>query len=188
MWYAKTMKKLNFGCGSIQPQGWDNVDSDISFAPAVNPGNYFSSTQDLPDNTYDIIVAHCSLQMVEWHDLVSVLKDLHRLLAAGGVLRISLPDIVAGFESYQNGEIYSFPNSEENIDDRFSAWLTWYSTSKTLLTEGALINKLHEAGFNHVAPTSYNLSILHDKPDVSGRTIVELDTRQFEVYFVEAVK
>ena len=177
------MKKLNFGCGSIQPKDWDNVDADVSFAPAVDPGNYYSSTEDLPDNSYDIIVAHASIQQIPWHELVTVLRDLHRLLAAGGVLRISLPDINKGFEAYQKDDISFFPNGEGKIDDRFSAWLTWYSTSKTLLTQQALLNKLVEAGFSRVVPSSYRMSAGQYPHDTCA-----LDTRENEFFFVEAFK
>jgi hypothetical protein len=38
-----------------------------------------------------------------------------------------------------------FPNSEDNLDRRFSSWLTWYSTSVSLLTDKALEYKMHDS-------------------------------------------
>lgn len=175
----KIMKKLNFGCGSIQPKGWDNIDIE-------DFGQEFVGTIDLfAENTYDIIVAHASVQQFEWHDIVNQLKELHRILKPGGVIRISLPDIVRGFEFYQNGDSRFFPNSEEFLDEKFSAWLTWYSTSKSLMTERALMMKLRDAGFSEWKSARFLQSEYFTEPPIY---IIQLDTRQGEFYFVEAKK
>lgn len=181
------MNKLNFGCGSIQPEGWYNVDQDPSFQQN-KPGTPFTlqSTEKFSDGFFDIIVAHAVIQQIEWHELVKQLKDLHRLLKAGGVLRISLPDIKEGFSRYKEGDLSWFPNGEENLADRFSAWLTWYSTSKTLLTEGALINKLKEAGFSDVGICDFKKSCVFNNEE--NPEIVTLDTRENEFFFVEATR
>ena len=78
-----------------------------------------------------------------------MLLEFHRVLKPGGVIRISLPDIVSGFEAYKNNNISFFPNSEDNLDIRFSAWLTWYSQSVSLLTDKALQDKLSVIGFQN---------------------------------------
>lgn len=177
------MKKLNWGCGSIQPKDWDNVDKDYRFAPPTDPGNFYTSLEGYQANSFDIIVAHCSLQMNDFNQIVDVLKELYRVLKPGGVLRISLPDIERGFQEYARGNINWFPNSELDLGIRFSAWLTWYSTTKTLLTRGALVIKLHEAGFETIMQARFMATILAPSHD-----IVELDTREHECYFMEAQK
>lgn len=170
------MHKCSFGCGTIQKDGWANVDrEDLG-------QEYIFDSSELPTDCFDMIVSHCSLQMNDYHSIISVLKDLHRSLKNGGVLRISLPDIVRGFENYNKGNILFFPNGEENISVRFSAWLTWYSTTKTLLTQEALRLFLLDAGFNVVSDADYNKTVL------STGEITELDTRQNECYFIEAKK
>lgn len=170
------MHKLNFGSGHELKDGWYNVDTQDFGQPYVGSSELFT------DNYFDVIVAHCSLQMVEYHLIISVLKDLHRVLKPNGVLRISLPDIVKGFGYYIKGDISFFPNGEDDLDIRFSSWLTWYSSSKTLLTRPALILKLKEAGFSQCALTQYKQSIL------STNEITELDTRNHECYFIESLK
>lgn len=170
------MNKLNFGCGSIQPDGWDNLDRMPEFkAP-------FQMIFQLPNKRYDMVVAHCSLQMNNFLDLPDLLNNIYNFMAPGGVFRISLPDIIQGFENYKAGNIGWLPNGEDNIDIRFSAWLTWYSTTKTLLTQGALTKLLTEAGFSKVVEASYKKTIL------STPEIVDLDTRENECYFLEAMK
>lgn len=172
------MNKLNWGCGSIQPDDWTNVDKDASFYQGKP--NFWPGTDKFANESYDIIVAHASLQQVEWHQIVDQLKEFYRLLKPGGIVRISLPDIVAGFNHYIGDDDSWFPNAEINVDDRFSAWLTWYSTSKSLMTEHSLVNKLFEAGFLQVAPSNFGQSIV---PEAAM-----LDTRRNEFFFVEAVK
>lgn len=169
------IKKLNFGCGTIQPQGWDNVDKEVF-------GQLFVGSTDIFDNdTYDVIVAHASIQCTEWHSIPALLKELHRILKPGGILRISLPDIYTGFKAWESGVREFFPNSEEHIDEKFSAWLTWYSTTKSLLTPTALRLKLMEAGFDPA-------SIFRVKFGQGSKESAELDTRKDEFYFMEARK
>lgn len=175
------MKKLNWGCGSIQPKDWINVDHDWHFYNGTDK-NFYNNTMAFTDNEFDIIVAHASLQQVEWHSLVDQLKELKRILKPGGVLRISLPDIISGFEAYRVGNITWFPNNEEKLSDRFSAWLTWYSTSKTLLTRYALENKIMESGF------SDKKACLPTQTHSNYPEVTELDTRHDEFFFVEAYK
>jgi hypothetical protein len=71
------------------------------------------------------------LQLTEYDDVAAVLGDLHSILKTGGVLRVSLPNIRPGFSAFERGDIDWFPNSEPNLDDRFSNWLTWYSTTRS---------------------------------------------------------
>lgn len=176
------MKKCNFGCGSIQPDDWVNVDQDISFYDPEKKRTIFYSIDGFGDNVFDIAVAHCAIQTNEWKLLPALFRQLYKLLTSGGVIRISLPDINKGFEAYKEGNVNFFPNSEEDIHIRFCAWLTWYSTTKTLLTQQALYKLLKEAGFSEVIETRFKLTSL------STHEITELDTREGECYFIEARK
>lgn len=177
------MMKLNFGCGSIQPEGWDNLDDDISF------NAQYKNLFELPENSYDMIVAHCSLQMIEYQNMPIFLTRFRSLLKPGGVLRISLPNIEEGFRQLQEGNIAWFPNGEADINERFSAWLTWYSTSKTLLTPRALKAKLLEAGFSQVSDQlDFQKSQFMSIHSMTNESITELDSREGEVYFMEGLK
>lgn len=169
-------KKLNFGCGSIQPEGWDNVDIEDHGQPFVG------STGIFDDNTYDIIVAHASIQCTEWHNLSDLFIELQRILKPGGVIRIGLPDIEEGFRQLESKNKSWFPNGENELHQRFCAWLTWYSTSRSLLTIRALMMKLEASGFSHIRPVSF-MQTSSAYPES-----VDLDTRKDEFYFVEAVK
>jgi len=168
--------KINFGCGSIQPSDWVNIDLDPEF------NTEYKDLKLIPDNSCDIIVCHAIVCCVKYHDIEKVLSEFYRVLKPGGVARISLPDIVSGFNAYKNNNISFFPNSEDNLDRRFSSWLTWYSTSVSLLTEKALEYKLSDTGFKNITKTQYK------QTKFSNNKSYELDTREHEFYFIEATK
>jgi predicted SAM-dependent methyltransferase len=167
---------INFGCGSIQPSDWTNIDLDPEF------NTEHRDLELIPDNSCDILVCHAIVCCVKYHDIKKVLLEFYRVLKPGGVVRISLPDIVSGFDAYKNNNINFFPNSEDDLDKRFSAWLTWYSQSASLLTDKALQYKLQDCGFNFVSKTEFKQTVY------SNEKIYELDTREHEFYFVEAKK
>ena len=167
---------INFGCGSIQPVDWINIDIDPEYKTEHKKLNL------IPDNSCDILVSHATICAIPYHEIKAALLEFNRVLKPGGVVRISLPDIVSGFDAYKNNNINFFPNSEDNIDRRFSSWLTWYSTSVSLLTHKALEYKLHDSGFKNITKVNYKESAL------SNNKIYELDTREHEFYFMEAMK
>jgi len=168
--------KINFGCGSIQPADWINIDIDPEYKTE------HKNLHLIPDNSCDILVSHATICSIPYHKINAALLEFNRVLKPGGVVRISLPDIVSGFDAYKNNNINFFPNSEDNIDIRFSSWLTWYSTSTSLLTHKALKYKLHDSGFKNITKVNYKESAL------SNNKIYELDTREHEFYFMEAMK
>ena len=161
---------INFGCGSIQPSDWINIDIDPEFKTEHNDLSLIT------DNSCDVLVCHAIICCVKYHDIEKVLSELN------GVVRISLPDIISGFDAYKNNNINFFPNSEDDLDKRFSAWLTWYSQSASLLTSKALEYKLQAVGFNNVAETNFKQTVY------SNEKIYQLDKREHEFYFVEAMK
>lgn len=168
------MRRLNFGCGSIQPDGWVNLDRED------HGQEHVGSTDQFLDDNFDVIAAHCVLQMTEYNDVAGVLTDLYRVLKPGGVLRLSLPDITRGFLAYQQDDIDWFPNGEPDIEARFSNWITWYSTTRSLWTADAIIERLMEADFSLAGWRDFGAS--------STPGAADLDTRQGECFFIEAVK
>jgi SAM-dependent methyltransferase len=173
---VRAIVNINFGCGSIQPTDWINIDID----PEYNTTH--KNLHQIQDSSCDLIVSHATICAIPYHEIKPVLLEFNRVLKDNGVLRISLPDIVSGFDAYKNNNIDFFPNSEDNLDRRFSSWLTWYSTSVSLLTDKALEYKLKDAGFKNVSKINYK------ETKYSNQKIYELDTREHEFYFMEATK
>jgi predicted SAM-dependent methyltransferase len=171
-----TTMNINFGCGSIQPFDWINIDLNPEYKTE------HKNLHSIPDNSCDIIVSHATICAIPYLEIKTTLLEFIRVLKPGGVVRISLPDIVSEFDAYKNNNINFFPNSEDSLDRRFSAWLTWYSTSRSLLTDKELEYKLHDSGFKNITKVKYKETIL------SNEKIYELDTREHEFYFMEAMK
>lgn len=168
--------KINFGCADIQPDGWLNIDND----PQYN--TYHESLKNIEDSSADMIVAHCSVLMTVYPAIPLLFKEFLRVLKPGGTLRISNPDVMKGFRAYEENDISFFPNNEEDIDDRFSGWITWYSVVKTILLPTTLSRKLLESGFKNPELVNFKETRSEDL------SICDLDARERECYFLEAVK
>lgn len=78
------MKKVQFGCGENRLAGWENHDADVDI------------TKPLPfaDNSVDFCFAEQVLEHVTVHQAWNFLVECRRILKPGGVLRLSVPDIV----------------------------------------------------------------------------------------------
>lgn len=57
---------------------------------------------DLPDDTYDVIIAH---QVIEHVDDAKALSELHRILKPGGFVVLTTPVIEGWDETYENPDI-----------------------------------------------------------------------------------
>lgn len=173
------MRRLNFGCGSVQPDGWDNYDRSWrsrSMGPITIP----------KAATYDYIVAHHVIQQWTHHTLVVELGRLRSLLKPGGVLRVSVPDVVAGFEAFLRNDAgwFPIPPDDISISELFSRWLTWYGENSICFTPGYLEEALRAAGFVLVdAHARCGYSIYGDF--FSG--LCDLDTRCDESIYMDAV-
>jgi len=81
------MKKLNLGCGNDIKQGWINL--DVAVLPGVD---VIHNLNELPlpfdDNSFDEILCQDVLEHVS---LTPLIKEIHRILKAGGVLNIRVP-------------------------------------------------------------------------------------------------
>ena len=129
-----TMMKLNLGCGTQTPQGWINVDYALGAKLAKLP--LFSSinrklgffninwdkeiflhdlTTKFPwkDGQADYIYSSHTLEHLTREEGLFFLKECHRILREGGVIRIVVPDLRVIVENYLNGTIRAVHFLEE---------------------------------------------------------------------------
>lgn len=168
---------LNFGCASIQPAGWINVDrQDFGQGRDGRLGLHVDlldhgSYPAFPDGHFDGIVASHSLQENGYDELPVVLAELRRILRPGGVLRVLCPDVAAAVRAWQRGDRAWFPinDSEPDLDDAFCCYLNWFGTASTLVTAQRAITLLQRAGFQNVEAAPFGVSRLQGLAGLDDR-------------------
>jgi predicted SAM-dependent methyltransferase len=118
-----TPLKLNLGCGPVQPPGWVNVDGSnrawlatrmrpldrlltaarllprTEFGPTTTYGN-ISRRLGWADDSADAVYMGEVLEHFTREDGEKLLRECHRVLRPGGVLRVRVPDTPAMWGRY----------------------------------------------------------------------------------------
>jgi predicted SAM-dependent methyltransferase len=139
------MIKLHLGCGSKQIPGFVNI--DINWTPAVDQVCDISQLTIFEDASVDMIYACHVLEHFGRHEFTTVIKEWHRVLRVGGLLRLSVPDFAACARIYLDG----------GIDDiRYVTGLmvggqrNEYDYHKMIFDEPSLTQHLANIGFGQV--------------------------------------
>lgn len=175
--------RLNWGCGTHPQPGW--INSDIKECPGIDISCDIRQGIPLDDGSLDYIVSIHALPMISYPDLVPVLEELRRLLKPGGVLRLALPDARRGIRALLDGDRDHFlvPDDEvRSLGGKFVVHMLWYGYSVTMFTDDFIEELLEKAGFSRVTHCRFSQTASR------WPEIVELDNREHESLFVEAVK
>lgn len=177
------VSRMNWGCGDHPEVGW--INSDVKDGPGIQISCDIRDGLPLEDASLDYIVSIHALPEIAMMDLVGALRELHRVLKPGGVLRLGLPDLDKGIKAYIDNDRSYFLIPDEDaatIGGKFVTQLLWYGWSRTLFTHDFTEELLREAGFSASTACSYR--------ETKSRfpEIVELDSRERESFFVEAIK
>jgi predicted SAM-dependent methyltransferase/predicted 2-oxoglutarate/Fe(II)-dependent dioxygenase YbiX len=113
--------KLHLGAGGHPLRGWVNIDvSGTDFRQDLRWGLPF------PDGAAKYIFAsHVVEHLYRYHEAPTVLGEIHRVLAPGGVFRVVVPDVEKCLRAYARGD-------ERFFEDRKKTW-PWAATCKTRL-------------------------------------------------------
>ena len=177
------LRRLNWGCGAAGEPGW--VNSDIKEGPRIDVAGDILAGLPLADDTFDYTVSIHALPELPLDAQVPALAELRRVLKPGGVLRLALPDLVKGVDAYRRGERDYFLVPDEDasrLGAKLVTQLLWYGYSKTLFVPDFVEELILRAGFSEV----HHVGFRETASEHAG--IVELDNRERESLFVEAVK
>lgn len=177
------IKRLNWGCGHRGEPGW--INSDQKDGPNIDISCDIRNGLPLEEGSIDYIASIHALPEVPYTELIPVLQELRRVLKPGGFLRLALPDLLKGIDAYYRNDLDYFLVPDEDaksIGAKLVTQLNWYGYSRTLFTRDFIEEQLYKAGFSEVHHCNYQ----ETTSPYPG--IVELDNRENESLFVEAIK
>jgi predicted SAM-dependent methyltransferase len=177
------VRRLNWGCGLDPEPGW--INSDVKEGAGIDISGDIRDGLPLDSDSIDYAVSIHALPELAYPDLVPALEELRRVLKRGGVLRLALPDLDRAIAAYQRDDEGYFLVPRDEVSSRggrFIVHVLWYGYSRSLFTADFVEELLAKAGFAGVVHCSYRTT--------SSRfaEIVDLDNRERESLFVEAVK
>src|SRR3954462_15440704 len=122
-----TIKRLNWGCGGHTLPGW--INSDNKQGPGIDMSCDIRDGLPLPDGSMDYVVSIHALPEVPYDQLVPVLAELRRVIAPGGVLRLSLPNLLKSVRAYRRGDhdYFQVPDKDAvSLGAKLVTQLVWY--------------------------------------------------------------
>jgi len=177
------VRRLNWGCGEYPEPGWLN--SDVKDGPGIDIVADLRTGLPLETDSIDYITSIHALPELPYLDLVPALTELRRVLKPGGVLRLALPDLERAIVAFQRGDhdYFHIPDEDaRSVGAKFVTQMTWYGYSRSLFVHDFVEELLERAGYAGITRCRYRQTASR-WPDIT-----ELDNRERESLFVEAVK
>lgn len=152
--------KLNIGCFTVMfHHGWFNIDIHnlIEFAAK----NYYQFIQHdvttgIPFSSGDVHFIYAShfLEHLNQREGLKFLKECHRVLCKGGIIRIAVPDTKLLLSKYMTGTLSDFDEiSEENArtpNNSFKFWNLLTGGHKVAYDQESIVDMLVRAGFKDI--------------------------------------
>jgi len=135
--------RLHLGCGSKYIPGWYHI--DVVDLPHINLQHEIDALPMILDNSVSVIFGSHVLEHFCRRETPRVLKEWHRVLRPGGVLRLAVPDFAAVVEEYKQGRPLS-----ELLGLLVGSQRGLYEFHHAIFDEPMLTALLLEAGFAEV--------------------------------------
>lgn len=94
--------KISLGAGGVRFTGWLHVDADAHWQPDVVAD--LSQPLPFPDAHADFLQSEDFIGQLTFAQAREHLRDCHRVLKPGGVLRLLTPDLAVLVDHYQRGD------------------------------------------------------------------------------------
>jgi len=160
--------KLHLGCGKHNIPGFVHVDA-VDF-PHIDHVAQIDNLTFLPDNSVELIYNCHVLEHFKRKDVGRVLREWHRVLQPGGVLRTSVPDFAKLVEVYQRyGEL------EMVVGGLFGRQDYLYNIHYNVFDYAQLEKELLGAGFTEVKRYDWRQTEHADIDDYSQAYIPHMD-------------
>lgn len=149
--------RLHLGCGDNVLSGWSNIDLVGSRKVIAH-----DLTRELPveSGTIECIYTEHFIEHITRDEAVSLLKECYRLLRAGGVIRLSTPDLRKIFVEYDAGRTSEWTDVDwkpatpcQMVNEGMREW-----GHKFLYDPEELSLALQEAGFDQVVAAGWRQS------------------------------
>jgi len=177
------LRKLQIGAGSANYPDWLNTD--------INPSKeqvYLDATKRfaLPDGSIQYIFGEHVIEHIPKPDAERLLREIHRVLQPGGVIRLSTPDAGKFLRAYVNDRDFladpRFAEAAETSMDRVNMMMREYGQHLWVYDIELISLVLQRAGFSSVREQEFGAST---HPRMQG---IDLAEREFESLYVEAIK
>lgn len=202
--------KLNLGCGSCIVEGWVNVDWSIGARMARVPllsvatkwlglfrnewsKEIFIHNLSCPfpwsSNSIDVCYSSHTLEHLDRDDGMHFLRECHRVLKPGGILRVVVPDLNAIVSKYSEGSLIATEFLDElgvlfqKPNNRVKRLLLPFISfpHKCMYDQNSLLSCFRMAGFNARLACPF-------QSEISGISLIEHRDRIIEAVIVEGIK
>jgi predicted SAM-dependent methyltransferase len=175
---------VNIGCGSRHIEGWINLDAAR--------GDHIDIVWDLrrgmpfPAESCSAVFGEHVIEHIPKPDAERLLREIHRVLQPGGVIRLSTPDAGKFLRAYVNDPEFladsRFAEAAETSMDRVNMMMREYGQHLWVYDIELISLVLQRAGFSSVQEQKFGAST---HPRMQG---IDLAEREFESLYVEATK
>ena len=174
---------LHIGCGEINAPGFINLDAMSQPHVHIVTTNLFRLTM-IPDNVADLIYMSHVLEHVSHRDIVATLREMHRILKDGGVLRISVPDFDSIIDIYQATACDIKAIEQPLMGGQGHPFNFHYA----VFNDAHLRRTMLESGYRETRTWNPEDCDYHDFDDWASRNISR-DSREFAISLnIEAIK
>jgi len=162
---------LHLGCGKRLIPGFVHIDA-IDY-PHVDHVATIDNLSFLGDDSADLIYNCHVLEHFKRRDVPRVLKEWHRVLKPGGILRVSVPDFSQICEVYRK-----FKRLDLVVGPIFGRQDYLYNIHYNIFDEASLTESLQAVGFNNVHRYDWRQTEHAHIDDFSQAYIPHMDKEQ----------